>query len=156
MDTPEPRRATASDVAAITALVAAAFDRYVERIGTPPAPMLADHAELVARGRVWTIESDGAVAGMVVTVPRDDHLLIDTVAVAPGAAGRGLGRILLDHAEREAADCGLPEVRLSTNEAMTENIAYYPRRGYRETGRGVEDGYRRVFFAKTVRPSPTG
>ena len=34
---------------------------------------------------------------------------------------------------------------------MTENLDYYPRRGYVETGRGVEDGYRRAFFSKTVR-----
>jgi hypothetical protein len=41
-------------------------------------------------------------------------------------------------------------VRLCTNEAMTENLEFYPRRGFRETGRGVQDGYHRVFFAKAV------
>lgn len=32
---------------------------------------------------------------------------------------------------------------------MTENLAFYPRRGFHGTGRGV-DGYRRVFFAKAL------
>jgi hypothetical protein len=41
-------------------------------------------------------------------------------------------------------------VRLVTNELMTENLEYYPRRGYAETGRGTQDGYRRVFFSKAV------
>jgi hypothetical protein len=33
---------------------------------------------------------------------------------------------------------------------MTENLAYYPRLGFRETDRREEDGYRRVFFEKRV------
>ena len=41
-------------------------------------------------------------------------------------------------------------MRLYTNEAMTENLSFYPRHGYRETGRAVQDGFRRVFFSKTV------
>ncbi len=42
------------------------------------------------------------------------------------------------------------EVRLYTNEAMAENLTYYPRHGYRETHRATQDGYRRVFFTKAV------
>jgi cation transport regulator ChaC len=34
---------------------------------------------------------------------------------------------------------------------MIENLAYYPRRGYRETHRAVQHGFRRVFFAKDLR-----
>jgi hypothetical protein len=44
----------------------------------------------------------------------------------------------------------LPEIRLYTNEAMTENLDYYPRRGYRETHRATQDGYQRVFFSKAL------
>jgi hypothetical protein len=33
---------------------------------------------------------------------------------------------------------------------MTENLAFYPRLGYREVGRVVEDGFRRVYFAKRL------
>ena len=45
---------------------------------------------------------------------------------------------------------GLPEVRLYTNAAMTENLEYFPRRGYRQTHRAEHDGYDRVFFAKLL------
>lgn len=54
-----------------------------------------------------------------------------------------------------AAARGLNEVRLYTNAAMTENLTYYPRHGYRETHRATQDGYRRVFFTKAaVRVKP--
>jgi hypothetical protein len=33
---------------------------------------------------------------------------------------------------------------------MTENLAYYPRRGFVEIGRRVEDGFRRVYFSKQL------
>jgi ribosomal protein S18 acetylase RimI-like enzyme len=87
-----------------------------------------------------------------VTEDRGDHLLLETIAVAPGAQGSGYGRLLLDRAEGDAAELGLPEVRLYTNEAMTENLTFYPRHGYRQTGRAVQDGFRRVYFSKTLHP----
>ncbi|WP_229837150.1 hypothetical protein, partial [Dactylosporangium sucinum] len=41
-------------------------------------------------------------------------------------------------------------MRLYTNEAMTEDLAYYSRRRYVETHRAEQDGLRRVFFRKVV------
>lgn len=147
---PVLRRATASDVSAIATLVDEAFTRYINRIGKPPAPMLADYAALVDTTRVWVIEGRSSVVAMIVVVPHSDHVVVETVAVAPQTQGAGHGRRLLERAELDAAELGVTQVRLSTNEAMTENLDYYPRRGYVETGRGDEDGYRRVFFRKTI------
>lgn len=135
---------------AITTLVTEAFTRYIDRIGKPPAPMLADYTSLVGTTRVWVLEDNASLVAMIVVVPRGDHVVVETIAVAPGVQGGGHGQRLLERAERDAAELGVAEVRLSTNEAMTENLAYYPRRGYVETGRGAEDGYQRVFFSKTV------
>jgi N-acetylglutamate synthase-like GNAT family acetyltransferase len=146
------RRATAADLAAIRGLIADAYEKYVERIGRPPAPMTADYAAALEHSRVWVLVRDDAIVGALVTEDRADHLLLETVAVAPTAQGCGYGALLLARAERDAAELSLPEVRLYTNEAMTENLTFYPRHGYRETGRGVEDGFRRVFFSKTVIP----
>lgn len=69
-----------------------------------------------------------------------------------GNGGVGVGARLLQLAERKARDHGLPEVRLYTNEAMTENLTYYSHRGYRETHRSTHEGYRRVFFTKILVP----
>ena len=44
----------------------------------------------------------------------------------------------------------LPEIRLYTNAAMTENLSHYPRRGYTETHQAHRDGFHRVFFRKRL------
>lgn len=156
----ELRRAVVADLPAIRALVDEAYAKYVERIGRPPAPMTADYSALLESSRVWVLDSGGKIIGLVITADRGDHVLLDIIAVAPDVQGSGYGKQLLARAELDAAEQGLPEVRLYTNEAMTENLDYYPRQGYRETGRATEDGYRRVFFVKQVelpsdaRPQP--
>jgi hypothetical protein len=33
---------------------------------------------------------------------------------------------------------------------MVENLRFYPQRGYTETNRAIEDGYRRVYFIKRL------
>ena len=149
---PTLRPATLADVEAIRALTDAAFEPYVPRMGVRPAPMDADHAASVREGHVWVAELDGAIAGFVVLQPQPGHLYLDILAVAPAAQGRGVGAALLELAETQARERGLAEVRLCTNEAMTENLAYYPRRGYAETHRSEQHGFRRVFFRKTVTP----
>jgi ribosomal protein S18 acetylase RimI-like enzyme len=75
---------------------------------------------------------------------------LENLAVRPSWQGRGVGSRLLALTEDEARRQGLAEIRLYTNEAMTENIAYYPRHGYVETHRAEQDGFRRVFFSKRL------
>jgi N-acetylglutamate synthase-like GNAT family acetyltransferase len=150
MGEPPLRPATDDDLDGINRLVAAAFGKYVERIGKPPAPMTADYAELLHTSRVWVIDDACEIVGLLVTRAEDDHLLLDCIAVSPTAQGGGYGRRLLARAEQDSHDVGRTEIRLCTNEAMTENLSYYPRRGYVETSRGVQDGYHRVFFAKRL------
>jgi N-acetylglutamate synthase-like GNAT family acetyltransferase len=120
--------------------------------------MTAGYAAALELSRVWVLESGDAVVGALVTEDRADHLLLETIAVAPSAQGSGYGRLLLQRAERDAIELGLTEVRLYTltNAAMTENVSFYPRHGYRDTGRALEDGFRRVYFSKTVRHNDVG
>jgi ribosomal protein S18 acetylase RimI-like enzyme len=93
------------------------------------------------------------VVGVLVARPRGASLLLESVAVDPAHQGLGIGRALVAHAETLAAGAGLEAVELYTNQAMTENLRLYPRLGYVETGRRSEDGYRRVYFRKTLAPS---
>jgi N-acetylglutamate synthase-like GNAT family acetyltransferase len=146
------RKALAQDVPRIEAIVAAAYAPYTSRIGRPAAPVTADYARAVSRREVWVAEADGVVTGLVVLVARPDHLLLENVAVDPAAHGTGIGMRLLAEAEEQALRLGLPEIRLYTNVAMTENLTYYPRRGYVETHRGHEDGFDRVHFSKRIGP----
>ncbi len=144
------RRATTVDLADIQRLIDAAYGKYVERIGRAPAPMTADYAAAVRNSRVWLLHRREVLVGALVTEDRGDHLLLETVAVSPDAQGNGYGRRLLERAERDAVELGLNEIRPYTNEAMTENLSFYPRHGYQETGRAVQDGFRRVHFAKAL------
>ena len=148
------REARPEDAEPVRRIVAEAYGLYVARIGRQPAPMTADYAALIAAGAVTVLEADGEPAGVLVLAPRDDHLLLENVAVAPARQGRGLGRRLVERAEARARELGLPEVRLYTNRAMTENLALYPALGYRETGRNEEDGFARVHFAKRLDRNP--
>ncbi len=61
-----------------------------------------------------------------------------------------MGRRLLAYAEQTAKAAGYQAIKLYTNEAMTENIAYYTRHGYAEIRRHEQDGFRRVFFRKPI------
>ena len=144
------RRAEAFDVAALTALAGDAYQVYVPRIGRRPAPMTADYAEAVRGGLAWVAAQDGEIVGLLVLAVQPDHLLLENVAVLPSAQGRGIGARLLAFAEQQARALGRDEIRLYTNEAMTENLGYYPRRGYTETHRAEQDGFRRVFFRKRL------
>src|SRR5215213_6449821 len=142
------RRATTADLAAIQHVITDAYTKYIERIGRPPAPMTADYAAVLEHSRVWVLEHGDAIVGALVTEDRADHLLLETIAVAPSTQGMGYGRLLLDRAECDAVELGLTEVRLYTNAAMTENLSFYPRHGYHETRREVDDGFRRVYFQR--------
>ncbi|WP_125099287.1 GNAT family N-acetyltransferase [Leucobacter chromiireducens] len=145
-------QATGVDVPAIEALVRAAYEPYVERIGREPAPMSADYREAVEAGRVILAVDGERVIGVLVTEASSDALLIENVAVSPDAQGLGIGALLLDHAETQARALGLGTLRLYTNAKMTENLSYYPRRGYVEVDRRTEHGFDRVFYAKVLDP----
>ena len=131
-------------------LVQAAYQPYVELIGREPAPMSADYGRIAESGHAWVAEQDDHVVGLLVVEPAEDHLLLENVAVAPQAQGHGVGGRLLRLADEQALTHGLREVRLYTNEAMVDNLTYYARRGYQETHRSVQNGFRRVFFTKVL------
>ncbi|HTU74997.1 MAG TPA: GNAT family N-acetyltransferase [Trebonia sp.] len=142
------RTATADDLPAIRAVIDAAYARYLTRMDKPPAPMLRDYRPSVEAGTTWVTGSP--VTAVLTLYPREDHLYVENVAVDPSAQGAGLGRALMEFAEREAARRGLHRMALVTHEVMTENQAIYARLGYREIERRTKDGYRRVYMEKPL------
>ena len=146
------RPAVAADLLRLRALVIAAYAPYVARIGRKPGPMDDDYAALIAAGQVHLLDTAGAIEGIIVLIPEADAMLLDNVAVAPDAQGRGLGRILISHAEQVARAAGHRALRLYTHERMTENIALYGRLGFVETHRAEEKGFRRVYMTKPLAP----
>ncbi len=145
------RLARTEDVAAVRACVVAAFSHYIERIGKPPGPMLLDFAAEIDAGHVWLVEEGDVVAGVLVQFETPEGFYIDTVAVRPGRQGTGVGKALLQSAEREALRRGYDSIYLCTNSKMTENQIFYPRIGYVERDRRHEAGYDRIFYVKPLK-----
>jgi ribosomal protein S18 acetylase RimI-like enzyme len=142
------RRATAADLTTIRDLIDAAYARYLTRMDKPPGPMLRDYGPSIEAGATWVAGSP--IIAVLTLYPRDDHLLIENVAVHPSAQGRGLGHALMSFAEQEAARLGFNRTTLYTHEVMTENQAIYARLGYTEVERRSEDGYRRIYMEKRL------
>ena len=148
------RLAAAEDLEAIVDCVRAAYTVYVPRMGREPAPMGADYAELIGRGVVYVLPGPegegGSVRGVLVAYPLEGAFFIENVAVQPRYQGQGLGRRLLELAEALARAAGFSELRLYTNELMTENLALYAHLGFAEYARGEEHGFHRVYLRKAV------
>lgn len=145
------RQAIADDEPAIRECAEQAYSRYVPLIGRKPAPMLADFASQIAGGEVYVATDDqDNFLGFIVFYAEDQHMLLENIAVLPRAAGRGVGKALVNFCEAAAQRRGLNSVHLYTNEKMTENLSIYPKLGYAEVDRRSEDGFNRVYFEKTL------
>lgn len=145
------RRAVAADAEAVRKLTRDVYAKWIAAIGREPKPMAANYANAISQHWIDLHEENGQLVALIEMIPADGYLLIENLAVAEAHQGRGLGAMLLAHAEQVARSAGLAELRLYTNAAFAANIAYYPRRDYRETGRTLlPDGGTMVHFAKPV------
>lgn len=146
------RTAVYHDLPEIRACAKQAYQRYIAAIGREPAPMTADFSSQITAREVYiaTNESDD-VLGFIVFRVVASHLLLENVAVFPRAAGKGIGRELIQYCEDTARQLGMRSVKLYTNVKMSENLSLYPRLGYIETHRQIEDGFSRVYFEKRLK-----
>lgn len=126
----------------------------MERIGKPPAPKLADYDELIKTGQVYILRrtADDKVVGFIVLTDDEERssIQVNNLVVDPGEQGKGYGRILMNHAEDLVRLRKRGALTLYTNAKMHENLVRYPKMGFFETGRRVEDGYERVYYRKSI------
>jgi ribosomal protein S18 acetylase RimI-like enzyme len=149
------RRATSADVDAVASLARNAYDKYIARIGRVPEPMSADYTAILAEGDTWVaVDPTRLIIGALTLRDSGDHLLIWSIAVDPAQQGRGTGRLLLDWAETQARARNRAELRLYTNERMTENQAIYERLGYVCTRREERADRVLIHMAKRLPPGP--
>jgi ribosomal protein S18 acetylase RimI-like enzyme len=124
------RRALADDAGAVRDLTRSAYAKWIPLIGREVTPATQDYDQIVRQDPVDLLFVDGELVALVWVVPHPDHLLIESLAVAPARHGEGHGRRMLVHAEGLAVAQGLPEVRLYTHQKFTSNIEFYRRHGY--------------------------
>ncbi|MFM8368824.1 MAG: GNAT family N-acetyltransferase [Chloroflexota bacterium] len=144
------RPATLADASAVAVCVNNAFGHYIERIGMKPAPMEMDYEHEIREHQVFVVEDAGQVVGSLVLGITEEGFLLDVIAVDPKYWGKGVGRIMLEHAEAEAKKQGFDSIYLFTHEKMTENQALYKRIGYVEYDRRLEYGRKRVYMRKPL------
>ena len=142
----EIRRATASDLPALHALVERAYRGDAARRGwTHEADLLdgqrTDVAALAAMlddsAQAVLLLLDGdAIAGCVLASRVDDGTAyLGMLSVDPGRQAAGLGRRLIDAAEALAVSAfGARRMEMTVIRQRAELIAYYQRRGYAPTG----------------------
>lgn len=144
------RCAIAADAPAVVALVRQAYAKWVALIGREPRPMAADYDAAIRDHRIDLLCDGDRIVALIETVGEPETLLIENVAVAPDYQRRGLGRRLIAHAERLAAEAGYSEVRLYTNARFVENVALYRRLGYAISGEAAYLGGRIVHMRKSL------
>lgn len=144
------RAAGLKDLARIEEIARDAFAIYVPRMDRKPFPMLDDYEAHIRAGHLFTAAVAGKIAGYVVLLPGDGHLLLDTLGIHPDFQGKGHGGAIMEFVDTFARKSGYSQIRVYTNEAMRENIRFYGRFGYDISHRVIENGYRRIYFVKNL------
>jgi ribosomal protein S18 acetylase RimI-like enzyme len=147
-DTVTIRRATAADAQAIGAVFDAAVRAGWTYLGdvaqTPMFPPdewdkeVADHAP--PNVMLVAVEESSAIVGFVAAHPAEGELFL--LFVHPEAAGRGIGRRLLDAGHDALRDAGCREAFLYTHEQNERALAVYRAAGYRPDGTVRESDFR--------------
>ena len=146
------RAATVTDLASIARCSDLAFASTAARSEQRDVK-LGDNLQFqILEGSIQLICDEARVLGYISLWPTADQMFVDTLAVLPKHHRQGLGSQLLAFADSEALRLGLSSVNLFTKATMVDNLEFYQRRGYRETGRCDDDGFCRVFYTKDISP----
>jgi len=127
--------------------------RLTDRLGAFPVPPWRTAAEIAAADHPILLDAihrpnpetlllvaeqpPGSPAGCVFVTTETDYFTrassahVEVVAVTPEAAGTGLGRVLLEEAERWARSRGYRQITLNVFDSNQRARAVYDRLGYR-------------------------
>lgn len=112
--------------------------------------MNADFAAQTMAGQIHVAVHRELLVGYVVFFSVKDCMHLENLAVLPSYSGKGIGKKLIAFVELKARESGKRSIELYTNEAMTENLAMYPKLGFIEIERKQQMGFNRVFFQKII------
>lgn len=128
------RPAVASDAAGLASCLRAAYSPARQRGVELPA--IDQGLEEDIRNRlVWVAEVDGRIVGGLIASIEAETAQLVNIAVNPTRGGNGIGRRLIEIAQRKLADAGAKQISLATHVDMPENVALYRHLGWRETDR---------------------
>ncbi len=157
------RRATVEDVPALHRLVESAYRGEASRAGwTTEADFLdgqrtdPDELSALVRGpatRILLAHREGELVGSVLLREEPGCAYLGMLSVRPDLQAAGIGRALLDEAERAArVDLGRPEMRMRVISRRDALLGWYARRGYALTGEKEPFPYEEPRAGKPKRP----
>lgn len=157
------RRATAADIARLLTHVHHAYRGEEAQKGWTAESHLLDGQRTDVRelralidaddAQLWLLELDAELLGsMVVKRESKDIAHVGMIAVRPDQQGRGVGRALLQRAEEIAASLGCSLLEMTVIGQRTELIAWYERRGFKQTGEQRPFPYGDLRFGLPRRP----
>ena len=133
-DTSTIRTGGAADVAAIVALLNAAFAMerdFIDKDRTSTAEI----ERYMATGAFYVVDGEaGGLASCVYLEQRGDRMYLGMLAVAPGQQGRGLGRRMMDEADRQAMAHGCRALDIRIVDRRTELPPFYRKLGFVDNG----------------------
>jgi len=125
------RKATVKDVNDVEKCMHLAYLKYKDRLDVEKLPpMHVDYKEEILSYPVWVVEVNNQIAGGIVLVFEQDYASIANIALHPEFQGKGIGKFLMDFAEKEAIRRGYTEINLATHILLTENVEFYKRLGW--------------------------
>ena len=134
--TPAFRKATQGDLPRIMEIFKASFEGQV-----PPKLYINYHftfAQMIGDlGYHFNVASLGkkVVGFTIVDNKREPNAaLLDVIGVDPAVQGQGLGKALLQEAEKAATNFNKPKLKLEVRENNATAIGFYKKQGYHSTG----------------------
>ena len=144
------QRGTTEDVDLISDFTRAAYAKWIPLIGREPLPMAADYETALRQHRFDLLYKTNALAALIETIARSDHLHIQNLCVSPKFQRLGLGSQLLNYAQDMAVGENLPALRLDTNKFFTGNVDLYLRHGFSIDWEKPVDGGVHIHMVKRI------
>ncbi|MFN2501695.1 MAG: GNAT family N-acetyltransferase [Pyrinomonadaceae bacterium] len=130
----EVRLAGPGDEETVARLLCEAFEPFREQYTaggfsdtTAPPDVIRERFSTAV---VWLAVEGGEAAGTVSALPESDRIYIRSMAVTPGAQGRGIGRKLLETLETYAREHGFTKLYLYTTFVLPVARLLYERNGF--------------------------
>ncbi|WP_370159968.1 GNAT family N-acetyltransferase [Limimaricola soesokkakensis] len=149
------RKANSDEVQECEAVLRAAFDGFVRRLGRNlREDAYSGLPDEVSEARVLVAIDQSSIRGVAIYSLVDNSWNIDQVAVRPVDQGRGVGSALIERISSDAKAMGVATLRLDTVEFMSDLLRLYRRHGFEVAEKGLpkhgRDNFMRVFMRKNI------
>jgi predicted N-acetyltransferase YhbS len=137
------RIATERDIPALDKLVNSAYRGDSSRKGWTTEADLLDgirtsetglHEMMAKKNAVILIAEENEIDGCVYLEKQEDSLYLGMLTVKPDLQGKGTGAALMKASELKAKEMGCNNIRMTVITVREELIAYYKRKGFKDTG----------------------